>query len=705
MKINDDFLDFDIKFDSIKEYIPMRKGKIEVFPIFEYRISKTDDPILNNFNLVCNYNFEGDLEIKLKIIEDILLQDATNSYITSKALNYFMDNINEIIKLNHSYYNLSRIQTFFNEYLIILNDEELNIIINKINKYNLSIIDKNEIYYYRKIKENNFRRERKFFFYKYNKNKTDKKKLIEFYFYPKSGIKDFISFLRDLEENIENHKKYLKLMDFTYFGIPIGYCNNIPLKIKCIMQLICQKIKSHYRSKSNKIKKIIKNSIIHFSYDTENINFEKIEFFQFIFTSILLDEKLMINNEYFYNIFYNFLGENPRKNFNIEKMLKNSREKTKNHIIYCIDCNNEIIINNKKLIFNNEFSLYNILTIAEKKTIPFPNITFFQSQNYDGMKNTIYNQYSNLFFDFLKLILTSNIYKTLYNNHYEFSKFEFLYDNKEIVENLFNNDIKFYSFPIDHICGMTEKNLLSLYISSYPKTFDKKEFYINDKEYFDLIILYNMVNSVIIFLHETHHYTRIYLYYLINSAPEEIHPIMLNTANKNYYINIYDENINLNYLKKFEKELTDNEYEELNKVQNEENFLDIIFNEKSELNMEANEYFKIKKSYEQKLFINNNNNDNKIDGGDQAEIQLFSDKLGFISKFNILQLFMILDEQAYNLRPCSFNYIFNLLNHSSNKLKIYFNNFRSKLIKNFLNNSCLTEKVINNMKSKNVFFP
>ena len=148
MKINDDFLDFDIKFDSIKEYIPMRKGKIEVFPIFEYRISKTDDPILNNFNLVCNYNFEGDLEIKLKIIEDILLQDATNSYITSKALNYFMDNINEIIKLNHSYYNLSRIQTFFNEYLIILNDEDLNIIINKINKYNLSIIDKNEIYYY-----------------------------------------------------------------------------------------------------------------------------------------------------------------------------------------------------------------------------------------------------------------------------------------------------------------------------------------------------------------------------------------------------------------------------------------------------------------------------------------------------------------------------------------------------------------------------
>ncbi len=701
MKINDDFLDFDIKFDSIKEYIPMRKGKIEVFPISEYKISKLDDPILNNFYLVCNYKFEGDLEIKLKIIEDILLQDATNSYITSKALNYFMDNINEIIKLNHSYYNLSRIQTFFNEYLIILNDEELNIIINKINKYNLSIIDKNEIYYYRKIKENNFRRERKFFFYKYNKNKTDKKKLIEFYFYPKSGIKDFISFLRDLEENIENHKKYLKLMDFTYFGIPIGYCNNIPLKIKCIMQLICQKIKSHYRSKSNKIKKIIKNSIIHFSYDTENINFEKIEFFQFIFTSILLDEKLMINNEYFYNIFYNFLGENPRQNFNIEKMLKNSKEKTKNHIIYCIDCNNEIIINNKKLIFNNEFSLYNLLTIAEKKTIQFPNITFFQSQNYDGMKNTIYNQYSNLFFDFLKLILTSNIYRTLYNNHYEFSKFEFLYDNKEIVENLFNNDIKFYSFPIDHICGMTEKNLLSLYISNYPKTFDKREFYINDKEYFDLIILYNMVNSVIIFLHETHHYTRIYLYYLINSAPEEIHPIMLNTANKNYYINIYDENINLNYLKKFEKELTDDEYEELNKVQNEENFLDIIFNEKSELNKKANEYFKIKKSCEQKLFINNN----KIDGGDQAEIQLFSDKLGFISKFNILQLFMILDEQAYNLRPCNFNYIFNLLNHSSKNLKIYFNNFRSKLIKNFLNNSCLTEKVINNMKSKNVFFP
>jgi hypothetical protein len=66
---------------------------------------------------------------------------------------------------------------------------------------------------------------------------------------------------------------------------------------------------------------------------------------------------------------------------------------------------------------------------------------------------------------------------------------------------------------------------------------------------------------------------------------------------------------------------------------------------------------------------------------------------------------MILDEQAYNLRPCNFNYIFNLLNHSSKNLKIYFNNFRSKLIKNFLNNSCLTEKVINNMKSKNVFFP
>ena len=700
MKTNDDFLDFDIKFDSIKEYIPMRKGKIEVFPIYEYKLSKINDPILNNFNLVCNKNFKGDLEKKLKIIEDILLQDATNSNITSKALNYFIDNINEIIKTNHSYYNLSRIQTFFNEYLIILTDEELNIIINKINNYNLSIIDKKEIHIYNKIKENNSRKDKKYFFLKYNKNRNDKNKLIEFYFYPKSGIKDFILFLKDLEQNIDNYKNYLKLMDFTYFGIPIGYSNNISLKIRCIMQLICEKIKSNYRTQRNKIKKIIKNSLNHFCYNINNINFEKIEFFQFIFTSILLDEKLMINNEYFYNIFYNYLGENPKKN-NIEKMLKNSREKTKNHIIYCVGCNNEIIINNTNLFFNNEFSLYNILAIAEKKTIKFPNITFYQSQNYYGMKNTIYNQYSNIFLDFLKLILTSNVYKTLYNNHYEFSKFEYLYDNKEIVDNLFNNDIKFYSFPIDHICGMTEKNLLSLYISNYPKTFDKREFYINDKEYFDLIILYNMVNSVIIFLHETHHYTRIYLYYLINSAPEEIHPIMLNTANKNYYINIYDENINLNYLKKFEKELTDKEYEELNKVQNEENFLDIIFKEKSELNKKANEYFKIKKSYEQKLFINNN----KIDGGDQAEIQLFSDKLGYISNFNILQLFMILDEQAYNLRPSSFNYIFNLLNHSSNNLKIYFNNFRSKLIKNFLNNSCLSEKLINNIKSKNVFFP
>ena len=700
MKTNDDFLDFDIKFDSIKEYIPMRKGKIEVFPIYEYKISKINDPILNNFNLVCNKNFKGDLEKKLKIIEDILLQDATNSNITSKALNYFIDNINEIIKTNHSYYNLSRIQTFFNEYLIILTDEELNIIINKINNYNLSIIDKKEIHIYNKIKENNSRKEKKYFFLKYNKNRNDKNKLIEFYFYPKSGIKDFILFLKDLEQNIDNYKNYLKLMDFTYFGIPIGYSNNISLKIRCIMQLICEKIKSNYRTQRNKIKKIIKNSLNHFCYNINNINFEKIEFFQFIFTSILLDEKLMINNEYFYNIFYNYLGENPKKN-NIEKMLKNSREKTKNHIIYCVGCNNEIIINNTNLFFNNEFSLYNILAIAEKKTIKFPNITFYQSQNYYGMKNTIYNQYSNIFLDFLKLILTSNVYKTLYNNHYEFSKFEYLYDNKEIVDNLFNNDIKFYSFPIDHICGMTEKNLLSLYISNYPKTFDKSEFFINDKEYYDLIIFYNMVNNVIIFLHETHHYTRIYLYYLINSAPEEIHPIMLNTAKKNYYINIFDENINLNYLKKFEKELTDKEYEELNKVQNEENFLDTIFKEKSELNKEANEYFKIKKNYEEKLFFNNN----KIDGGDQAEIQLFSDKLGYISNFNILQLFMILDEQAYNLRPSSFNYIFNLLNHSSNNLKIYFNNFRSKLIKNFLNNSCLSEKLINNIKSKNVFFP
>ena len=253
--------------------------------------------------------------------------------------------------------------------------------------------------------------------------------------------------------------------------------------------------------------------------------------------------------------------------------------------------------------------------------------------------------------------------------HSEFKKYKPFYEKDEILNDLFQNRIKFYPFQISGLYGITDKYLFEIYLSSiylYNNSDSKKKIY---EEQPIILIFFNMSFNCVVFQHEgLNHYVRAYLFYTSDNGK-----ISINTNKSgNYYpIQKLDEIKNPpKYLMKFTKILSDNELSELKDISNADYTQYLKYPEKD--------------NDDDIIMADEDDNSDYNDEGYFYERQLFThNHESKLTDINFLQGLMILDPDAYNLDPVNFHYCFLQLK-KYNKYKIIKENFRSPLLQALL---------------------
>ena len=303
-------------------------------------------------------------------------------------------------------------------------------------------------------------------------------------------------------------------------------------------------------------------------------------------------------------------------------------------------------------------------------------------------KDKIFGDYFDDFINLLKKICKSNLAKNMQSLHEDFKEYETFYSNKKIMDDLFNNRLKFYPFECEQIYGITDKCLMEIYLSSI---------YIDNIKYFDdsfnsnyedILYIFNMSFSSVTFQHESlNHYIRGYLFY---SNSDYQRKISIDTKKAHYYYpkqlleKIKEEN-QPEYLNKYLKPLSKDELNKLKKVSN--------FNYKDLIEEFGNDNRDIKMD---------NNNKSLDDEGYYYERQLFAQpNEKRLSSINFLQALMILDEDAYNLNPVHFHYCFLQLGNNE-KYSFYKENFTSELLIKLLKNINLNDKQREKIKKMTV---
>ena len=346
-------------------------------------------------------------------------------------------------------------------------------------------------------------------------------------------------------------------------------------------------------------------------------------------------------------------------------------------------------------------------------------------------KNKIYGDYFDEFINLLKKICTSNVAAIMQSLHEEFKQYESFFANEEILNDLFDNRLKFYPFDQKDVplYGITDKYLLEIYMSSiflYNSSISDVEIF---KSQTEIMIIFNMGFHSVIFQHETlNHYIRAYLSYEYEPS-KNLRKISIHSKkNHSYYpTQKLDEIKHIpEYLNKFIKEMNSKELDKLKIVSKlnykqyleelSENKIEGIDDEGGEEEMEVceeeednmikEEEDNMKEEEEMKDIKDNRNidNDNTIDPknddeGYYYERQLFvGPKEHKLKSFNFLQALMLIDEDAYNMDPVHFHYCFLKL-RDTKKYQLFEKNFKSPLLEKILKKIDFSKKEqIQNLK-------
>ena len=698
----------------------------EVYILSEFKIDDTDEKMKQSIDNFYKLQNKREYYKALYNLENLLLQDGTCEKYNNIFLNFIIDNIKNLIedikiKKNEKKtiisldeqdpindiekYDFYYLRDCFDKYEIALNYKQLNILNQKKMKYNESIINKtkdkiimkNYSDFLNEIKENKNISSN----YIYETINDFNKKIID-KDYKLFNLYDYIDCDNitngKLFEYLENNMFYLNKYYFPSFenlGIPIGYSNNNNIIYRYLFKIIKDKIdekKDEFLNSKNVIILVFKSfKEIFYSIKKENI-IDFIKYFIFIFANVIFDiqdSKNIIQRYkygnipiYFKHLCNQFL-DNDIIDENIYSIYK--KEKLK---INKIKNSTQIDIPG---IFTQPISLnieeYSINTflyrLDEYGGVIDIDILKNKSQRFLN-KNKIYGAYFNDYKDFLKKICRSNIAEKMQTLHCEFKNYKTFYNNEEILNDLFENRLKFYPFECDGLYGITDKYMMEVYISSiYILEPGDKNLKIYKKMPI-ILIIFNMSLNCVIFQHEAlNHYIRAYLYYSNDDKYNNKRKISINTQKNSFYYpkqkldDIKEDPI---YLNKFIRILTNEELRALKR--------------KSELNYNmfldegGNDTTNAKKS--EKKFKKNEN-----DEGYYYERQLFTyPSEPKLTKFNFFQAIMLLDEDAYNLDPVHFHYCFLKLGNienEENKFILIKENFTSLLLKKLLETIDISE--------------
>jgi len=630
---------------------------------------------INNQNIKINKS-------DLTKFETFLSKDYTNETINYLYLKFLLLNFNTI-KIIKS---IDLIQLIFNKLEVSLSDDKLNEL-------------------------EDIKNDKKIILYKNN--------------YFSSNPNYIIKLLKSIlnKENLEKNAEFK--IKFNSYGIPIGFSNNQNIILRYYYYSIYCKIKEYqvnFRVFIGDILNILQNKKVINIIDIEcisvflfysneiyanNIGIEFSYYYEYFKNLIKEDKKIEPNFNYLNSsenelIFFdnkNDIKNKISKNLNIknkEPEIRNIEKSITNNFIYFNNNNNYILIVN----LLNDIKNYNIYNILLNKATSFKNIENCKGLYY-SYKNSTFNDYLYEFKNLLKYFVQSNLFKNLILFEKTFKKNLNIYNN-ELFNDIIENRLVFLPVSIQKYYGVTDKNILKIYLNNLQNTFSLND---NDYSYY-FYNIFNIGNNSASFIHENFHFLFVYNFYFNNLKKQNINYDFENFEDKGYFTD--DELLSFEfdtlfvckntekYLNKFKSILSKEELNELDEIEECSKIdPDKKQNRKVIIN---NSYFKFINNF--LTFIKNNNNKIKGDCGRKFDIILFSDERGQIkNNVNLLQIIMLIDEQSYNLHPFSFKYIFNELGKENKSLKFIKQNFKGNLInkiyENGLKNYLIDENIIN----------
>ena len=694
----------------------MPKKKKKVCLLSEYKINEKDKKTSKLINKIDNLEKSGHYYLTIYYLDSLILQDGTNPKFNFRFLNLILAHYDEIFKdiknfslgmqldedfqlkyedaINDCYkYNFNYFRDCFDKYEVSLNQEQLKEITKKKKKHNSKVITEfpslkeeyskliedlenvNEIVSAQKIYD---------IIEELNSKIPNEKKYKLFYIYKYLDINLIES--NEIFELIEKNKFFLNQFSFGFFGglgIPIGYADNMTLKLRYLFMLIKNKINERGVETENTENgnEVQKDSPLEFVFNTfktifsaiKSNRFEFLKYFSLIFLYFIFEGKYNVEDRYddesklrislFRILCEQFSSNNKTPDEELRILHKNLKINNTN------ENQIEICVSKQNICFNiQDYSINSFLINLsfEKKNIMIKN----HSQKL-FCRDKIYEEYYNDFIQLLIKISCSHTVVILQSLHNDFKLTKTFFSDESIRKDFFDNRLKFYPFECYGIHGLTDKYLLEVYLSSI--YLDNIKGIDNElkKHFREILFIFNMALNSVNFQHESlNHYVRAYLSYFGDELERKI---SIDTKNENIYYpeqKLKDINYTPKYLEKFEKELEDVDLLELSKKS------------KLEYDKYVGKYPGIQKELNVKK--NDDGDGDLEDEGFYYERQLFTrEGEKKLSKFNFFQALMLIDEDSYNLDPIHFHYCFLQLKNSKNYSLIK-KNFQSNLLKNIL---------------------
>jgi len=319
----------------------MSKEKKEIYLLPEYIINENNKVIKSKIKEIDNLEKNRQYYLAIYTLESLILQDGTNAKLNFKFLNLILDHYDEINKdlknyssgilldedfqlkyedaINDCYkYNFNYFRDCFDKYEVSLNQEQLKEITKKKKKHNSKVITEfpslkeeylkliedlenvNEIVSAQKIYD---------IIEELNSKIPNEKKYKLFYIYKYLDINLIES--NEIFELIEKNKFFLNQFSFGFFGglgIPIGYADNMTLKLRYLFMLIKNKINERGVETENTENgnEVQKDSPLEFVFNTfktifsaiKSNRFEFLKYFSLIFLYFIFEGKYNVEDRY-----------------------------------------------------------------------------------------------------------------------------------------------------------------------------------------------------------------------------------------------------------------------------------------------------------------------------------------------------------------------------------------------------------------------